>query len=544
MPSAQPTSRALRFLLPSVRDIIFLFLFWSLLAGPLSNRPLGDADIGWHIRTGEGILAMHSLPRTDPFSSTMQGQPWFAWEWLYDLLLGILHHACGLNGVVWLCALLVAAIFAMLLAQLVQRGTGLLLGVVLMLLSEAASTIHLYARPHIVSWLFSLLWFVALEKWERWEGREHGQPPRWLRWFFPASMLLWVNLHGGWLFGIALLGIYTFAALVESWRTPEAFAAIRAAHRARAMAWAWVASAVATLMNPYGWRLHAHIYRYLTDRYLMNRIDEFKSPDFHSWAPRCFAIILMLTLIAFWGNRLSDAGKKLRFSHLLIVLLAAYAGFYSSRNLPVSSMLLVLVAGPILWENFVSLSDKPGVWRWLRNGAARISSFSKRMGAQEMELRGHLWPVVSVAFAFAICLQGGWLGSRQLIHAQFDPQKMPVAAVTFLEKESQGSAPNPDPVFSTDAWGGYLIYRINPGRMYPGRKVVVDDRHDLYGSDRIRQYLILAQAEPGWQGVLEKWQIRTALLPTGSTLANLLRELPQDWRVAYEDKVAVVLERH
>ena len=204
-------------------------------------------------------------------------------------------------------------------------------------------------------------------------------------------------------------------------------------------------------------------------------------------------------------------------------------------------MLLVLIAGPILWENFASLADKPGAWQWVRNGAARISSFSDRMGAQEMQLRGHLWPVVSVALAFAICLQGGWLGSRQLIHAQFDPQKMPVAAVTFLQKEvhdSKDKQSSTEPVFSTDAWGGYLIYR-----MYPERKVVVDDRHDLYGSGRIRQYLILTQAEPGWQSVLKEWQIRTALLPTGSTLANLLRELPHEWQVAYEDKVAVVFER-
>jgi hypothetical protein len=189
------------------------------------------------------------------------------------------------------------------------------------------------------------------------------------------------------------------------------------------------------------------------------------------------------------------------------------------------------------------MADKPGAWQWVRNGSARISKFSDRMGAQEMQLRGHLWPVVSVAFAFAICLQGGWLGSRQLIHAQFDPQKVPVAAVTFLQSELQGKHPSTEPVFSTDAWGGYLIYRMNPGPMYPDRKVVIDDRHDLYGSDRIRQYLILTQAEPGWQSVLEQWQIRTALLPTDSTLANLLREVPQDWRVAYEDKVAVVFER-
>ncbi|MGA2358213.1 MAG: hypothetical protein ABSF66_04380 [Terriglobales bacterium] len=550
MTPAQPTSSALRFLLPSVGDIIFIFLFWSLLAGPLSNRPLADADIGWHIRNGEQMLATHSLPRTDPFSSTMQGQPWFAWEWLYDILLGILHQACGLNGVVWLCALLVAAIFVLLLSQLLRGGTGLLLAIVLMLLAEAASTIHLYARPHIVSWLFSLLWFVVLEQWER---CDQGSLPRWIFWFFPASMLLWVNVHGGWIFGIVLLGIYTFAAFVDRVRAQDALAAIRASHRARAMASAFAASAVATLVNPFGWRLHAHIYRYLGDRYLMNHIDEFRSPDFHGWSQRSFAVILVLVVIAFAGNRLSgnrtsdnrtsDNRGKLRLSQLLVVLLAAYAGFYSSRNLPVSSMLLVLVAGPILWENFAALADKPGDWHWVRNGAARISNFSDRMGAQEMELRGHLWPVVSVALAFAICLEGGWLGSRQLIHAQFDPKKVPAAAVTFLQQEFQDSKnkdkqPTTEPVFSTDSWGGYLIYR-----MYPERKVVVDDRHDLYGSDRIRQYLILTQGEPGWQSVLKDWQIRTALLPADSTLANLLRELPWDWRVVYEDKVAAVFER-
>src|SRR3979411_2866827 len=129
MTAAPLRSSAVRFLIPSVRDIVFMFLFWSLLAGALSNRPLADADIGWHIRTGELIFGPHSLPRTDPFFSTMQGQAWFAWEWLYDLALGILHQACGLNGVVWLSALLIAATFALLLWELVQGGTGLLLGI-------------------------------------------------------------------------------------------------------------------------------------------------------------------------------------------------------------------------------------------------------------------------------------------------------------------------------------------------------------------------------------------------------------------------------
>jgi len=512
----------IRFLLPSARDIIFLLLFWSLLAGPFSTRPLADPDIGWHIRSGELMLATHSIPRTDPFSSTMQGQPWFAWEWLYDVLLGILHHACGLNGVVWLCALLVASIFVMLLRVLLEHGTGLPLAIVLMLLAEGAAAIHLYARPHIVSWLFSLLWLVALERWEQ------PSAPRWLRWLFPLSMVLWVNLHGGWILGLALLGAYVLAAFFESLRTADAFARIHASKRARSLGWVLVWSSLATFANPYGWRLHAHIYRYLGDRYLMNRIDEFQSPDFHGWAQRCFGTLVLAALVGFACNR-----RALPLRHLLVAVLAVYAGLYSSRNLPVSSMWLALIAGPILWESFVALAERPGGWGWVRGCVSRISAFSDRMSAQELRLREHVWPVVAVVAAFAICIQGGWLGSRQVIHAQFDPLKLPVAAAGRVQQEQSA-----EPIFSTDAWGGYLIYRL-----YPGKKVMLDDRHDLYGSDRIREYLTLVQAEPGWEKILEKWQIKIALLPARSTLANLLRELPQEWRPVYEDGVAVVLAK-
>jgi hypothetical protein len=508
---------------PSVRDIIFIFLFWSILAGALSNRPLADPDIGWHIRTGERILATHTLPHADPFSSTMYGQPWFAWEWLYDLALGILHRACGLNGVAWLCAVIVAATFTILLSQLLKRGTGLLLAIALMLLAEAAATVHLYARPHIVSWLLTLLWFVALERWEQ------GNAPRWLQWFFPASMLFWVNLHGGWLFGLALLAIYILASFIESLRTKDDFAAIRAAQRARAMMWTGIASAAATLANPFGWRLHAHIYHYLGDRYLMSRIAEFRSPNFHGWSQRCFGVILLLTLLAFAGHV-----RKVRLSHLLVALLAIYAGLLSTRNLPVSSMLLVLIIGPILWSSFVALSANPGAWRWLRKRASGAVEFCDRMGALELELRGHLWPMIAAALALAICLHGGRLGSRQLINTQFDPKKVPAAAADFLQTQ-----PGDEPIFSTDSWGGYLIYRF-----YSRRQVVVDDRHDLYGPSRVREILVLMQAEPGWRGVLEKWNIHTIVLPEDATLANLLRQIPQDWRLVYEDKVAVVFEKN
>ena len=521
-----------RFLLPSVRDLIFVCLFASLLAGTLSSRPLADPDIGWHIRTGERILTTHALPRIDTYSSLMQGQPWFAWEWLYDVALGILHRFCGLNGVIWLCALLVATTVTVLLAELLKLGTGLLLSIALTLAAECTAVIHLMARPHIASWLFTLLWFIVLNRWER------GERSRWLPGlfplsffplsFFPLSMVLWVNVHAGWILGLALLMIYAFTSAVDSWREPDAFAALRKAQQARKMAWVCATSALATLVNPYGWRLHAHIYRYLSDHYLIDRISEFRSPNFHYWSPRCFAALVVLTMIAF-----ASPGRRIRLSHFLIALLAVYMGLFATRNLPISSMLLVLITGPILWEDFVSFSGSSGPWKWVRAGCAYIAGFSDRMAGEELQLRGHFWPALCVIAALVLCLHGGKIGRWSLIAAHFDDKAVPVAATDFLERERSA-----EPVFSTDSWGGYLIYRL-----YPRRQVVVDDRHDLYGPARVGELLTLMDGKSGWEKKLDELRINTIVVPGDSTLAGLLRLLPDQWPRKYEDKVAVVFER-
>jgi hypothetical protein len=415
-----------------------------------------------------------------------------------------------------------------LLQLLLENGTGLPLAVVLTLLSLGAASIHLYARPHILGWLLSLLWFAALDRWESAAGGQ-GRVPRWLPWSFPISMLLWVNVHGSWIFGMTILAAFSFAAWIERLRTREPLGAIAASQRARAMCQVLGLSALATFVNPYGWRLHEHIYGYLGNPYLMRRIDEFRSPDFHGWAQRCFGILVLLLLSGFAVHR-----GKVRLSHLLVALLAVCAGFYSSRNLPVSSMLLALISGPILWKVFSSLADRTGAWNCIRKSSSRVTSFADRMAIQEWRLGGHLWPVVAVVAAAGICLHGGWLGTHHLLASHFDEQKVPAAAVEYLDQHGDTG-----PVFSTDAWGGYLIYH-----WYPTRRVVIDDRHDFYGSDRIRDYLVMMQGEIGWKSALEKWHVRTALLPAGAPLANLLGELPQEWHLEYADKVAVVLERN
>jgi hypothetical protein len=511
-----------RSLLPSATDLVFLGLLFSLSGGALASRLLGDAGIGWHIRNGELMLQTRAITRTDPFSSAMSRQPWYAWEWLYDLLIAGIHHWMGLNGVVFFTALLVAATFALTLRVAVARGGNLPLTIVLLALSLGASSIHLFARPHIFSWLFVVVWFQALDSWETTTGPDWNRRLFWL----PALMLLWVNLHGGFVTGFVLLGIYLVSEFLQSLST-SGHGNFVLARRLKNLVGITLLSFLATLANPYGYKLHWHIYQYLSDRFLMNHIEEFRSPNFHGLGPQCFVLLLMITIAA-----LAVAREQPRISQLLVMIFAAGSGLYSARNLPVSSLLLTLTVAPILSRAVADAKNNPGLATWLRSLLSRWDAFALRIGNTEVSLRGHLWPLAGAAFGLWICLHGGKLASTQWMDAQFPAKRFPVEAVNLLAQRGAH-----EPVFCPDYWGGYLIYRL-----YPQTKVVVDDRHDLYGEQFLKQYLKVVQVEPAWEKVLDEQRVDVALVPAGSALANLLKESPQ-WKVVYEDKIGVLFQR-
>ncbi len=494
----------LGWVMPSAADLIFISLLGALVFTPLSVKLLGDAGIGWHIRDGQQILATHAIPRIDSFSTQIR-QPWFAWEWLYDIVVGQLEAWCGLNGVVWLTAVVIAAVFAGTFRLAVARGTNLFLALVLTLLAMSASTIHFLTRPHVLSWLFALAWFWILDSTER-----ERLPALWL-WILPVSMLLWANLHGGFLLGFVWLGIYWVSA-VWTWltaketRLEDSAAKIASGRRVRRLSLVGLLSVAASFINPYGWELHAHIYSYLTNRFLMDHIDEFQSPNFHGLAQKCFLALLLITVAA-----LAACCRKLRLSEILLVLFAVYAGLYASRNIPVSSILVVLIVGPLL----------PSFSRW---------GFVQRMGAVDSRLRGHLWPMLATAAVFLIAVNGGRVGSARWMDAHFDSARMPVEAVSFIQQSDVKTS-----VLSVDYWGGYLIYRL-----YPHNKVVIDDRHDMYGEGFLSLYLSIVHGERGWDRHLEAYYC--LLLPSKSALAVAVGATPE-WKPVYSDEVAIVFMR-
>jgi hypothetical protein len=509
-----------RFLAPSATDLIFIILLVTMSGGVLASRLLGDASIGWHIRNGEQMLRTHAITGTDSFSVTMGGQTWYAWEWLYDVAIAAIHHGLGLNGVVFITAIIIGLTFALTLRLSLQRGADLPVAGLLLALSLGASMIHLLARPHVLSWLFSVIWFQVLDRSESGDGRRQ-------LWYLPALMLLWANVHGGFVLGLGLLGLYLSSAAIGFFRSRDEEMHQRMASRLRALGIVTAVSLVTSLINPYGYKLHLHVYRYLSSRWLMNHIDEFLSPNFHGVAQQCFVAILLITIVV-----LAVARHKPSLSRVLVLLFATYSGLYASRSLPVSSLLLTLIVAPLWTQALAEARANPNLSLRLRGSLSRWLSLTSRVGRVELGFRGHLWPIAAVVLGLFVCVQAGRPTSHPWMDAHFDAGHFPVQASDVIVQRGIHQ-----PIFAPDSWGGYLIYRL-----YPQNKVFVDDRHDLYGEGFLREYLKAIRLTPDWKGFLEEKKVNWALLPAESSLANMLEQTSQ-WTVEYRDSTAVLLRR-
>jgi len=516
-----PPLRLVRLLMPSMSDLVFVVLLFGLSVGALGRLLLRDADTGWHIRNGQQMLLTHAVPRVDSFSATMAGHPWYAWEWLYDLLIAAIHQALGLNGVVFYSAAVIAATFAIVLYLATERGSNLVVTLFLLVLALGASAIHLLARPHIVSWLLAVIWFQILDSAA---VRPSAATFRRLLWL-PALMLLWVNLHGGFLFGFILLGAYLAGVAIQYVSRPQARAQLTGI--LRRLGAAILLSGLVSLINPYGYKLHIHIAHYVTDRYLMDAISEFRSPNFHGGAQQFFVVLMLVTIVV-----LTSARRRPHPAHLLVMLFAVFSGLYAARNLPVSSLLLTLLIAPVLSET-ISTAGSSGASQWVRAVCARIDNFGSRMRQTELRLGGHLWLVAGFVIGLWACANGGRLGSAQLVNAYFDPQRFPVEAVKTVVQDQIR-----EPIFSLDYWGGYLIYRL-----YPSNQVFIDDRHDFYGDAYLKDYLKVTLAQPGWDKVLDAEHVNWVLIPDESPLASVLRISPQ-WKTFHEDYTAVLFKRN
>ena len=471
-----------------VPDVAFatacVTLFYCLFLFQGYQKLFRDSDAGWHIRTGEAILATGTLPRTDPYSFTRGGQPWFAWEWLADAGVGGIHRAFGLRGVAVFYAAAISAGVWLWFRLHWALGGNFLIACAMAPLLLSTCNIHWLARPHVLSWIFLLLAIF----------------PRRPNLIVVALVTaLWANVHASFFFAPVIALLF---ALEDRWYLKVAGVA-----------------ALAPLLNPYGPQLYVHVFRYLTDTDLLARIGEFQSFDFHSAGSAQIVATLILGVI---GGTFALTEKRLH--HFALAILITTLALRSARALPLCALLLLPIANAAItrWLSGTGASAcQPRKHQELAGESACPTNLSSFL-AYSVNLRALDARFCGLALAPFILLAA----FRLTPAAGFPPDQFPVAAYSHIPAAAR--------LFAPDKFGGYLIYRSN-GTL----KVFFDGRSDLYGADFLRQYSRLVQVRPGWRQYWESFHFTHALVPADAPLLPALEQI--GWRPLYQDKTATLL---
>ena len=182
-------------IIPRFEDILFLAIFLAVIG--LGPRLLNmDGDLGRHLTIGNYILDNLTIPTRDIFSHTMEGLQLTPHEWLAQVIFALSYRLAGLDGIVIICALLIATTFTLVYRQCMMQSNVLLMSLGMTILGVAAASLHWLARPHLFTLLFTVLWIGEMEY-----MRRNGSI-RW--WALPLLMLIWVNSHGAFIIGFVI----------------------------------------------------------------------------------------------------------------------------------------------------------------------------------------------------------------------------------------------------------------------------------------------------------------------------------------------------
>jgi tetratricopeptide (TPR) repeat protein len=488
-------------------------LVYALLAG---LRTVSDNDIGWLLATGRWVAQHHHVFSTDVFSYTAYGQPW-----VYPVGSAVLFYFAYLLGGYALLSWTGAIACAGTVALLLRRGS--LTTVMLAIL--AIPLIAYRTFPHAD--MFTVVIFAAYLS-ILWENYETGRARLWL---LPVLMIAWVNLHLGFLAGIALIlgfgGFDLLETLFPGNRRQNAIQRLR-----REVPWFGL-TALATVLNPWGWNLYLAIIR------------QDQAMTQHSrWLTEWFGLPLNWTVVAnsislrdaygavYWVLGIAVVAVLLallqrQFGAALLLIGAGYATIHHIRMEALTACIVVMVGGSVLHSAIGQLAS--------RIPNPRLQSALAICGA--------------VLFAAFACIQSVNLvsGRHYLVRdgvATFGTGVgwwYPQGAAEFLEREKP-----PGKIFNTLDEGAFLLWTF--GDDY---RDFIDGRAVPFGPESFSRQQELLQASldsPMWQQLAYRYQINTFILPLARVHRTPLQRLQdfcgsQLWRPVYLDEVSVVFVR-
>jgi hypothetical protein len=464
-----------------------------------------NSDLWFHLAAGRLILESGAIPRTDSWSFTAAGQPWHNHEWLSDVIFQVWAQAAGVDALVYWQWALIIATFLLLFRVLAQLSGSFPWSFLLTALAVTAAAPFLDTRPHLYSFLFfAVLLHQTLLR-------------RIPSIALPLLFVLWINLHGGAVFGLMVLtlGLASAALFPAPDEVPDR--PKRRAHLLK-LGGLWAACILACFINPFG--PDALIYPFklalAADSPTRTTLTEWL-PPFVPGGIQSPLYPLAIGLFAVGGLALLGAlreRQRIAWLSLALGALTLAMSLQSRRFIPlfaISHALVLALAGARLLQ-----------WPPLRRLAARrslqIAMAVLALTAGIVQLAPH--PLTPRAFPILSRMEG-----------------MPVDVLNFAEvNRIEGR------IFSYFLWAGYVDYRTT-GRL----RVYIDPRSEtVFDPQTQARYFRVHSMQPGWESVIETSGAEYVLWPFDQgqwrtfivTLVSSGR-----WRFLYGDSLSVLLVR-
>ncbi len=479
----QVRSRPARNLAP-ITLLVSFTLFWF-------SATVADPDLWGHIRFGQDILRTGSIVQSDAYSYRSAGQLWINHEWLSEVAFAGIYGRAGPAGLVVAKVFLSGVLAGLCQVHLTRRGLGPFRAVFLLILASIPFRMGLGTiRPQIFTYLAFLLVLLLLERAKT--GREF------YLWALPPIVAVWVNLHGGVLAGIGVVGLWVGVRTVESLghrNKHEAVASLR-------LLALLTACGGALLLNPFGARLI---------EFLMTT-GTIPRPEISEWVPLALTSLpglIYLALLATGIVGLAGSSQPRRPEAIVVFAVAATLPLLANRHYPLFVLTLVVFAG-------AHIADTSNRW-----ALAAWSGFPRSR-------------LVTAACLLASLLMIGFSLPR-FGCIRVDPYYFPFPARAVALLKRSGAGGNMAVPFD---WGEYVLWHLGPAV-----KVSMDGRREtLYSGEAYRQSLDFDRGRGIWDALLKTSSTDLVLAPNASPTANLL-SLTEKWVPLYQDTYCVLFAR-
>ncbi len=475
---------------------LFTLLF-AVSLFTMAVRETLDADMWWHLRTGEYIVN-EEIPQQDVFSFTVPNNEWITHEWLSQVLMWQTYDWTGFSGLIVLFAILTAAAFILVYLRCDGRPY---LAAFVVLSAALASAPFWGVRPQVFNMLFAALFVFLIE------GFKDGKLKRRTLWLLPLLTMIWANLHSGYLLGIALVVGYAVGESLQ----------LRFGTRdARGLGWdgiRWLvlmaaASFIAAVVNPNGPELWIYPCFTLGSGAMQQYIQEWQSPNFHLNIFWPFAALLGIGLLSFIMSK-----KRPAWTDIILFAGTGAAGLLSARHIP----LFAIVASPTIARYLLSSLEGSRLYPLLS-------------GQSTAQLTGRLKTLNWLLLVVAVIAAGIWVFNKMQQNEEAIAEQFPVSAVDYLESSGLDEQRG----YNSYNWGGYLIWR--------GIPVFVAGRADVYGADFLHNYRRTYDLSLQWNEPLADYDVDYVLMESSHPLLSLL-DTSNEWEQGYRDDVAAIYKR-